>query len=97
MQRLRSRGIRLIVFLDDFLIVSHTKEGAERDFRTAAELLERCGFVVNYDKSVSLGSTSIEYLGLRVDSLMMAVQLKQKKFEEIQVLCDSPSLRAFIS
>jgi hypothetical protein len=44
---LRRKGIRIIVYLDDFLILNQSKEGAERDFLLTVDLLEKCGFFID--------------------------------------------------
>ena len=41
---LRRKGIRIIVNLDDFLILNQSKEGAERDFTKTVDVLQKCGF-----------------------------------------------------
>jgi hypothetical protein len=39
---LRKRGIPLIIYLDDILILNESKIGAEEDFALAVSILERC-------------------------------------------------------
>jgi hypothetical protein len=53
---LRRKGIRIIVYLDDFLILNHSKEGAERDFTETEDLLQKCGFLINWDKSLGVAA-----------------------------------------
>lgn len=86
---LRSLGIRLIVYLDDILIINSTKEGAEADFLRVRLVLERCGFLVNLDKSVASACQIIEFLGTRPNSLTMSLTLKEEKLLQIQQLCDN--------
>lgn len=47
MASLRRRGIRIVIYLDDFLILNQTKEGAEPDLILVVEILEKCGFLIN--------------------------------------------------
>ena len=48
---LRAAGIRLVAYLDDFLIIGRTKEDAEAAFRKTKNLLQSLGFVINMEKS----------------------------------------------
>jgi len=50
---LRQRGIRVIAYLDDLLIIGKTKEEAEAAFSQVKSLLESLGFVINLEKSVA--------------------------------------------
>ena len=49
---LRSQGFRLVIYLDDFLLLNSCKREAEREFLAATEHLEKCGFVINIEKSI---------------------------------------------
>lgn len=84
---LHSRGIRLIIYLDDFLILNETKVGREKDFHTVKLFLMSCGFFINHEKSQPIASQSIEYLGLIVDSTNMTLSLRQEKLLDILSLC----------
>lgn len=48
---LRRSSIRLIVYLDDILVMNQTATGLQRDISTATQLLENLGFVINLTKS----------------------------------------------
>ena len=84
---LRSLGVRLIVYLNDILIINSSKEGAEADFRLVKQVLESCGFLVNVLKSVPTASQFIEFLGTVPDPRSMRLSLKTSKLIQIQELC----------
>ena len=48
---LRQRGVRLIIYLDDMLIMAESASLALHHAASALNLLESLGFVVNYHKS----------------------------------------------
>ena len=49
---LRNLGIRLIIYLDDLLILADSEQTARLHLATAQSLLENLGFVINLKKSV---------------------------------------------
>ncbi|KZS20361.1 Uncharacterized protein APZ42_012970 [Daphnia magna] len=63
---LRSQGHRLVIYLDDLLLLSFCKKEAEREFLVTTALLENCGFVINAEKSIGNPRQIIEYLGLYI-------------------------------
>jgi hypothetical protein len=84
---LRKKGIRIIVYLDDFLILNQSKEGAERDFLLTVDLLEKCGFLINKEKSLGVAAQQREFLGLLVDSLSLSLSLLPRKVQQIEKIC----------
>ena len=56
--------MRIVVYLDDFLILNQSKEGAERDFKFSVDLLNQCGFLINFEKSLVVDGKEREFLGL---------------------------------
>lgn len=61
---LRQLGIRIVIYLDDILVMAQTQEEmAKCHATTTINLLESLGFTVNYQKSVLIPSTTIEFLG----------------------------------
>ncbi len=84
---LRKEGIRLVVYLDDILIVNETQEGAKRDFLIVVELIQRLGFLINWPKSVPEPAQILEYLGLVIDSRELSFTLPKKKALSVQETC----------
>ena len=50
---LRAKGLRIIAYLDDILIIGKSKAEAEKAYQQAKHLLEDLGFVINLEKSLS--------------------------------------------
>ena len=68
---LRSQGVRLIIYLDDILIIASSIETLNRHKTLALSLLESLGFLINYEKSNLTPSQQIVFLGMLVDSASM--------------------------
>lgn len=49
---LKKQGIRLVIYLDDFLIMNELEDGARADLKFTQNLLEALGFLIDWDKSV---------------------------------------------
>lgn len=83
---LRHLGVMLIVYLDDWLVI-----GAEEHLSSLVPvivvLLERLGFVVNRAKSVLTASTSMVFLGVKIDVPTMTLSLPKEKGQRIQHEC----------
>lgn len=63
---LRKQGIRLIIYLDNILILNQSKKGVEKDFAATVLILETCGFLINAEKLIGEGARKTEYLGLLI-------------------------------
>jgi hypothetical protein len=64
---LRSQGIRLVLYVDDFLIAAkHNCIIDHRDF--VIQTLEELGFLINYDKCVLNPSNRAEFIGYSICS-----------------------------
>ena len=61
---LRKLGIRSILYLDDLLIMSRSKEDARKHLATAVELLITLGFIINLKNSVLSPTQGLEFLAL---------------------------------
>jgi hypothetical protein len=85
---LRKQGVRLIIYLDDILLLNNCEEGARKDFLLAKEILENCGFLINIEKTIEEPTQIIEYLGLIVNSLHLSLSLRHEKLVEILHLCN---------
>ena len=86
---LRNLGIRLIIYLDDVLILADSEQTARLHLATAQNLLENLGFVINLKKSVLSPVQKIEFLGMTVDSLTLCLALPRDKVRGIRRECES--------
>ena len=59
---LRSLQIRVLIYIDDLLIVVGSREEAIFSKDTAIFLLENLGFTINLEKSVLIPNQQMEYL-----------------------------------
>lgn len=84
---LRRLGIRLVIYLDDILLLNQTKEGLMKDRDSLIWLLHNLGWLINWKKSVLEPTQTIEFLGLKVDSVEMSVYLPQDKIQNIKMKC----------
>jgi len=84
---LRSRGIRLVIYLDDILFLNQSRDGLESDIQAAVALLQSVGFLINWEKSFITPVQSIVFLGLIIDSLSMSFALPEGKLDKTRTLC----------
>jgi hypothetical protein len=71
----RKQGVRLVIYLDDILIINESREGALADLKLVVELLQDLGFILNVEKSLFEPTQSIECLGVIVDALKLSFAL----------------------
>ena len=84
---LRKMGVRIIVYLDDMLIMNSTLDGARKDIMILKLILENLGFLINLEKSIFVPVQIIEFLGIIVDSTNMRFLLPDEKVAVIQKEC----------
>lgn len=85
---LRRVGTRVVIYLDDILLLHSSKERAREEGQKVKSLLESLGFVLSGEKSIEEPSQTIEYKGLIICSIPMSFSLTEKKSRDIQRLCD---------
>jgi len=81
--KLRLRGILLILYLDDFLFIHKSKEICKKIMREVIELLQYLGFIVNYEKSSLTAKQQCKYLGFIIDSVEFSLKLTDKKKKQV--------------
>ena len=84
---LRRTGIRLVIYLDDLLIVGTTAEECNDAVTQVIAVLESLGFLINFKKSETVPTQCIEYIGLITNSISMTIHLTDKKVIDIYLLC----------
>ena len=76
---LRRLNVRLIIYLDDCLLLGATVQETLMARDTLIYVLQHLGFTVNFQKSVLDPSQTIEFLGINVDSNKMKLSLPEEK------------------
>ena len=75
----------IIVYLDDFLIVAHSKEECQKTLQVLMETVRRLGFGINYNK-VAGPNQRLTFLGIMLDTVSMTMELPEEKCQEIKDL-----------
>ena len=86
---LRRTGVRLIIYLDDILLMNAFETGLQQDMHTAQYLLENLGFVINLEKSCFQPTQQLEFLGFLVNTRDMTLLLPDCKVSSIKTLCST--------
>ena len=86
---LRRRSIRCMIFIDDVLLLSQSKEELSKITTEFTLMLHCLGFLVNVGKSVLTPSQSLTYLGFHLNTVEMTLSLPKEKLEAIIQSCSS--------
>ncbi|KHJ91552.1 reverse transcriptase, partial [Oesophagostomum dentatum] len=81
--RLRRQGVRLLVYLDDWIFFGSDAEGLRKDVSNALSFFAQLGLTVNYEKSQLVPSQTIEFLGLELDSTKFVFKIPDRKISSI--------------
>ena len=81
---LRSVGVRLIIYIDDILVIGKTPDEVRNHVEALIALLEGLGFIVNMEKSVLTPFQQIELLGLLLNTPSMSLTLPGHKIRTIR-------------
>ena len=84
---LRLQGIRILVYLDDMLLMAQSVNDLEIHVQTTIQLLRCLGFVLNVKKCQTTPSQTMEFLGFLVDSRSMTLSLPETKVLKIRKEC----------
>ena len=80
----RELGVRLVIYIDDILVMAESREKAEDQASGLTYLLQCLGFTVNMTKSILIPTQSLEFLGFSVDSRTMELSLPAHKLKKIR-------------
>ncbi len=84
----RQKGIRIVIYMDDMLIIAPTWSEAYQQANFVKSVLKDLGFVIS-DKSMANPSTTAPFLGVQIDSIAMTVALPEDKVLKINQLAQS--------
>ena len=85
----RGRGIRLRVYLDDWLLLAASAEQCSHQCRQVLDLCSSLGFVVNWDKSDLVPSQRFTYLGMALDTVAWLASPSPQRLERLRRLIAS--------
>ena len=80
------KGLHIVIYLDDILVLVHSKWAGKRAHLFLCSLLVRLGLHINFSKSDLHLSQSFTFLGLCWDTVCMSVSLTLDKLADIQQL-----------
>ena len=69
LRELRARGIRVLVYIDDFLVCAQTKAECDRAAAVLDEVLAKYGLRTHPTKGQHVSLQTVDHLGLRLDSV----------------------------
>ena len=81
---LREQGVRLIQYIDDILIMADSRQKATEHTLALKYLLTNLGFTIHPDKSITLPTQRLEFLGMVVDTTLMQLQAPGEKIRKIR-------------
>ena len=84
---LRKRGVCLILYLDDMLIIRSRVQETKRFTQMARNLVTSLGLTVHTEKSISILTKVINFLGFTMNSNTMLISLPAKKTMKTVTLC----------
>lgn len=86
-KRLRERGVSLVVYLDDFLILGRSLDECINNVNLTLDLLTYLGFLVNFQKCSLIPNKICTFLGFTYNSINMTLSLpKEKQLKLIKML-----------
>ena len=84
---LRRTGVRILIYLDDFLLLNQDKGRLLRDMHSLIFLLHNLGLIINWEKSILSPNQQMDYLGMTIDSNSMQLFLPQSKINNVKEQC----------
>jgi len=63
-KRLRQKGIRLVYYVDDLVVLHQDRETALEHAQTVIDLFDELGFVISHTKTATVPAQEFEFLGL---------------------------------
>ena len=93
-QELRSKGIRLLWYLDDFLVLGQTVEQCAAARDAVVALLDRLGLRIKPGKGVWTPTTRLDHLGMTIDSVAGEFQVSPDKALKLEKMARALQAKA---
>lgn len=81
---LRAEGLRLVIYIDDILILGRSIEEIKSHADKALSLLQELGFRIKWEKCQLEPTQRVKFLGFIVDSVKMTLSLPHDKIHKIR-------------
>lgn len=85
---LRSLGIRLVIYLDDILILGSSREEVLRAVALSSLTLTKLGFKINWVKSLTDPVQNLKFLGIILDIRLNRYLIPERKITQIRTLAE---------
>ncbi|XP_067205411.1 uncharacterized protein [Linepithema humile] len=79
----REKGLFLVIYLDDFLLMADSYEQCMRNIKMTTSLLSSLGFIINKRKSVLAPTNTCKYLGFIFDSRLCSIMIPPDRRENL--------------
>ena len=83
-EKLRELSIRMVIYLDDTLIMGKSPQETSAHTVTLTHTLENLGFTIHPEKSMTQPTQRVEFLGLIINSTSMELQAPSDKVKKIR-------------
>jgi hypothetical protein len=90
---LRSSGIRIVIYLDDILVMHQSAMELVNIFNMVLTLLRNLGFLVKMEKCSLHPTQELVFLGALLNSKTMTIAVPPEKLTHLQKECTSVALR----
>ena len=80
---LRSKGMQIIIYIDDTLLIANSVDKLLKDRDLAIQTFEKCSFTINYKKSQLTPTHQLEFLGFVINSIDMTITLTDSKQQKL--------------
>ena len=94
---MRKLNVRLTIFLDDILLMAASVEELTLTRGTLIYLLHNLGFLINIKKSVLQSYQTMQFLGIEIKSIDMAITLPQQKKDQTEKQCQDLLRKSSVS
>lgn len=81
---MRKAGVKVVLYMDDLLVVGTTKEQCEVSVRTVVTILQDLGFLLNVKKCSLAPNTTFTYLGCVWDTVNWSVGVKTEREDRLR-------------
>ncbi len=81
---LRSSGIRIVIYLDDLLIMHQDRQEIVKIFNMVLALLKNLGFLIKVEKCSLYPTQALVFLGALLDPKKLTIAVPMKKLQDLQ-------------